>query len=101
METLPTFVAIYSIVLLIVFGFLVAKLRKVKRRGDERQISLFYRASYDGMLGGILGYLVVIFLKVLKTEYGVPSIYLSWFPSPIVIAVLVMYVSYQIRAKTD
>ncbi len=79
----------------------MAKLRKVKRKGDERQISLFYRASYDGMLGGILGYLTVIFLKILKTKYGVPSIYFSWFPSPIVIAVLVMYISYQIRAKAD
>lgn len=101
MESLPTFVAIYSVVLLIIFGFLVVKLRKVKRKGDERQIALFYRASYDGMLGGILGYLITVLLRILKTHYGVPPVYLSWFPSPIVIAVLTMYISYQIRAKID
>ena len=89
---------VYSLILLVVFARLVIGLRKVKRSGDERQISFFYRASFDGMLGGILGYLVMILLKIL-VKLGVPPIYLTWFPSPVVIAVVVMYISYRFRER--
>jgi len=99
METIPIFVAIYSIILLIIFAIFVVKLRKVKRGGDERQIAIFYRASFDGMLGGIFGYLVVVLIKVLKSQLGISALYLSWVPSPIVVAVVTMYISYMLREK--
>jgi len=101
MESIPTLIAVYSLILLVVFVILIIKLRNVKRTGDERQIALFYRSSYDGMLGGIFGYLIVILMKVLKTKFGVPEIYFSWFPSPIVIAIVTMYISYYLRAKSE
>lgn len=101
MDMIQTFVAIYSVILLVLFIFFVVKLRKVKRDGDERQIALFYRSSFDGMLGGIFGYLLAVILKLLKTKFGVPEVYFAWVPSPIVIAVLAMYIGYQIRSRIE
>jgi hypothetical protein len=101
MDAIQTFVAIYSVILLVLFIFFVVKLRKVKREGDERQIALFYRSSFDGMLGGIFGYLLAVIIKLFKMKLGVPEVYFAWVPSPIVIAVLTMYIGYQIRSRIE
>lgn len=90
---------VYSLILLAVFLILVLDLRKIKRRGDERQTAVFYRSSYDGMLGGILGYLVLVLMRVLTKGFGLAPGILACTPSPIVIAVVVMYVSYRVRIR--
>lgn len=51
--------AIYGIILFIFFLITRGTLRKAVLSGDERQKFLFYRASYDGLIAGLFGYIVV------------------------------------------
>ncbi|RKZ31679.1 hypothetical protein DRQ36_01280 [bacterium] len=99
MEAINIYLVIYALVLFIIFIWLALELRKVKRNGDERQIAIFYRASYDGMLGGIFGFVVFVLFRALIKFFDIPKIYFGWMPSPIVIAIVTMYISYRIRIK--
>jgi len=99
MEKINILLAFYALVL---FGFLIygiVELRRVKKSGDDRQIAIFYRASFDGLIGGILGYLITVFFNLLVRNFGLSGKSFSWLPSPIFIAVVTMYISYKIRIR--
>ena len=89
----------YGIILLLFFLVTRGSLRKVVISGDERQKFLFYRASYDGLIAGFFGYIVVRGLDMIMHSYSLPSVYFVWVPSPIVVAYVTLYISYRIRIK--
>lgn len=100
MENLNAVMVVYILILFATLLYGILKLRSVRKCGDERQIALFYRASFDGMIGGIIGYLLAILARILEKYFSLPPELLSKLPSPIFIAVMMMFFSYKIRVRS-